>query len=435
MRATRRPCRRLVAHGLAAVLLLGACGRGVSEQRVSSPGTEPGAEVTDATPPPEATTSTIPAEPTTTSAPEPATTSSTVLAPTATTTTGKPKAGDPCASPTVTDFPLSAPGGKPAELVVAPDGVVWFTDNGAAAVGRLAPDGTVRMFPVSAGRQPASIGIGPGGEVWFTQYAWSEPAQPGDPPPATPGPSAIGRIGLDGTVTEFPLPTQANKWMGGDDPLSSAGPGGITAGPDGAMWFTESGAGQIGRIGPDGVITEYPVPRREGSPGSPFPYGIIPGPDGALWFHEQIAARLGRIDPGTKVITEYELHPRPSNRMEWSSGGPLVRGPDGGFWFGDWLTTIYRVGTSGLMTPFRIAPPADGIRAIVAGPDGQLWFADQRSPAVFRMTTKGVVTKLWVPPGAPKAWESFGGMTVAPDGAVWVTQPWANKITRLSCRS
>ncbi len=91
---------------------------------------------------------------------------------------------------------------------------------------------------------------------------------------------------------------------------------------------------------------------------------------------------------------------------------PAGPGPDGGFWFGDWLTTIYRVGTSGLTTPFRIAPAGRRLRAIVAGPDGQLWFADQRSPAVFRMTTKGVVTGSGVPPGAPKAWESFGGMAV-----------------------
>ncbi len=206
MRATRRPCRRLVAHGLAAVLLLGACGRGVPEQRVSSPGTEPGAEVTDATPPPEATTSTISAEPTTTSAPEPATTtSSTVLAPTRDDHDGQAEAGDPCASPTVTDFPLTAPGGKPAELVVAPDGVVWFTDNGAAAIGRVAPDGTVRMFPLSrpADSRPASGRPGRGGSGSLSTPG-SEPAPAAPPasrlqPRPGPSPAAIGRISPDGT--------------------------------------------------------------------------------------------------------------------------------------------------------------------------------------------------------------------------------------------
>jgi streptogramin lyase len=39
-----------------------------------------------------------------------------------------------------------------------------------------------------------------------------------------------------GTITEFPIPT------------ISSFPTGITAGPDGNLWFTESSGGKIGRI-------------------------------------------------------------------------------------------------------------------------------------------------------------------------------------------
>jgi streptogramin lyase len=39
-----------------------------------------------------------------------------------------------------------------------------------------------------------------------------------------------------GTITEFPIPT------------ISSFPTGITAGPDGNLWFTESSVGKIGRI-------------------------------------------------------------------------------------------------------------------------------------------------------------------------------------------
>ena len=35
---------------------------------------------------------------------------------------------------------------------------------------------------------------------------------------------------------------------------------GITTGPDGNLWFTEFGAGKIGRITPSGSITEFPIP-------------------------------------------------------------------------------------------------------------------------------------------------------------------------------
>ena len=46
---------------------------------------------------------------------------------------------------------------------------------------------------------------------------------------------------------EFPIPT------------INSSPYDITAGPDGALWFTEPGV-KIGRITTAGVITEYPVP-------------------------------------------------------------------------------------------------------------------------------------------------------------------------------
>jgi hypothetical protein len=37
-------------------------------------------------------------------------------------------------------------------------------------------------------------------------------------------------------------------------------PEGITTGPDGALWFTERGGNQIGRITPSGQVREFPLP-------------------------------------------------------------------------------------------------------------------------------------------------------------------------------
>jgi streptogramin lyase len=66
------------------------------------------------------------------------------------------------------------------------------------------------------------------------------------------------------TITEYPLPV-----------ASSATPGGISAGPDGALWFTEVGGNKIGRITMSGMITEYPVPTAASNPTA-----ITNGPDG-----------------------------------------------------------------------------------------------------------------------------------------------------------
>ncbi|KUL43860.1 Virginiamycin B lyase [Streptomyces violaceusniger] len=80
-----------------------------------------------------------------------------------------------------------------------------------------------------------------------------------------------------------------------------AGPYALTGGPDGALWFTEIGAGQIGRITVDGTVTEYPLPDREARP-----HAITPGPDGALWFTEWGRGRIGRLTADGR-ITAYDL--------------------------------------------------------------------------------------------------------------------------------
>ncbi len=51
----------------------------------------------------------------------------------------------------------------------------------------------------------------------------------------------IGRITTKGKITEFPLPTRCESPLGCE-------PFGITAGPDGNLWFTESSGNKIWRI-------------------------------------------------------------------------------------------------------------------------------------------------------------------------------------------
>src|ERR1700682_2128390 len=59
--------------------------------------------------------------------------------------------------------------------------------------------------------------------------------------------NSIGKVTPDGSITEFPIPT----------PFSF--PALITSCPDGSIWFTEAAANQIGRVARDGTITEFPV--------------------------------------------------------------------------------------------------------------------------------------------------------------------------------
>jgi virginiamycin B lyase len=80
-----------------------------------------------------------------------------------------------------------------------------------------------------------------------------------------------------GTVTEFPV---------------KSSPLGITAGPDGALWFTESAAA-IGRITTSGVIKEFHINTTNSEPTA-----ITTGPDGNLWFTEGGTNKIGYISSG-----------------------------------------------------------------------------------------------------------------------------------------
>lgn len=69
------------------------------------------------------------------------------------------------------------------------------------------------------------------------------------------------------TFTEYPLP------------MPESGPYGITAGKDGALWFTENQGNKIGRITTSGEITEYPLPVENAGA-----LVITAGPDLTIWF-------------------------------------------------------------------------------------------------------------------------------------------------------
>ena len=66
----------------------------------------------------------------------------------------------------------------------------------------------------------------------------------------------------------------------------------ITAGPDGAMWFTNQGTNSIGRITTTGQITTFT------GTGISRPDGITAGPDGNLWFTNYGNNSITRMTPG-----------------------------------------------------------------------------------------------------------------------------------------
>ena len=168
----------------------------------------------------------------------------------------------------VTEYPTSSPGSVPEDIVRGPDGRMWFSEQGMAALGAITGTGVVRNYQ----SRPA-----------VQRSAW--PSAPTDGCGSqNSSATASARSPTSCANTEYPLPVE------------NAAPHDITAGPDGRLWFTEPNTGQIGAITPSGVVTEYSVAMTRSGVRD-----IVSGPDGRLWFSEFTANKIGAITTTGKV--------------------------------------------------------------------------------------------------------------------------------------
>jgi virginiamycin B lyase len=162
--------------------------------------------------------------------------------------------------------------------------------------------------------------------------------------------------------------------------------GGLAAGPDGNIWFTEPLQSQIVRMTPSGQMTEFPVP-------AAAPYQIVVGPDGALWFIAASGPRLGRIS-SQGAVTFYSL---PEDRH--SGIGGLAVGADGNLWYTDGQH-VGRVTPAGVATIFRFPadfPSVEGFPTpLIEGPDGNLWALDLIPGTLWRITPSGSIMQVYI---------------------------------------
>jgi streptogramin lyase len=149
-----------------------------------------------------------------------------------------------------------------------------------------------------------------------------------------------------GFVTRFPVPT------------AGACASGITSGPDGNLWFTEHYRNKIGRMTPDGQVTEF----RIGPVDQNFPNEIVTGPDGNLWATSNFGV-LHKVTP-MGVITDIPA----------SAYGPLTAG--GGYLWTGSTTAISRVSTTGTIQSFNLPDSDHTPLGIAFGSDGAVWFPE-----------------------------------------------------------
>jgi virginiamycin B lyase len=275
-------------------------------------------------------------------------------------------------------------------------GSVWMTDRSYRTVDKVASC-KISDYSGPTLQDPLRIAEGPDGALWLTNSARATT-------------ESITRVSTRGHVTNFAGPSGALD---------------ITAGLDGALWF--SGRDDFGhpirpmpgRITTDGSVTRYPDPKAEGDQPS-----ITQGPDGALWFTSTAAPYIRRLstDGTIKYFRNAKL----------GVPGSIVTGPDGRLWFTmlDPVTgtpSVGRMTTGGHVTVLhddRIQSVGD----IVAGPTQRsgLWFTDPTGDQIGHITTRGAFSFVADPDSDPEF------ITLGPDGAFWFSNTAGNSIGRIT---
>jgi streptogramin lyase len=235
-----------------------------------------------------------------------------------------------------------SPGSSPSQITQGSDGNLWFTEPGNNALGRITQAGTVAQFALAglqASSSPLGITSGPNGLLYFTES----------------GADRVGSINpLAGSNAAVLATLRQSKVVPSGNGTGAAGLNGITVGPDGNLWFTESTASAVGRVTPDlASITEIPTPTAAASPA-----GITTGPDGALWFTESAVNQVGRLVPPGTISTV-------------AGNGTPSFGGDGG------PATLAVLG---------------GPSAVARDAAGDLYIADRNNDRVREVSSSGIIT-------------------------------------------
>jgi virginiamycin B lyase len=227
--------------------------------------------------------------------------------------TGRPAAsatGTPAATPaatsaatpdvaavTLVEFPVGR-GQHPHDVAPAVDGGVWYTAQHTGELGHLDPKtGATRMVRLGSGSSPHGVIVGPDGAPWITDS----------------GMNAMVRVDpASSEVKVFKLP-------GPNVNLNTAAFDG-----SGILWFTGQ-RGYFGRVDPkSGEVKVMEAPRGAG------PYGITATPDGGIFYSSLAGSHIASVDVRESVATPIDPPTaRQGARRVWSDS-------KGQIWVSEW---------------------------------------------------------------------------------------------------
>ncbi|MBV9788191.1 MAG: lyase [Chloroflexi bacterium] len=299
------------------------------------------------------------------------------------------------AQPTIQEYPVPA-GSRPHDVAPAADGSVWYTAQATGKLGRLDPaTGAVDEIPLGANSAPHGVIVGPDGAPWITDG----------------GLNAIVRVDPQtDEVRVFPLPENAR--------LANLN----TAAFDrqGRLWFTGQ-SGWYGRLDPaSGALEVFAAPRGRG------PYGITATPDGSIYYASLAGSHIARVDTETGQATAIEPPTAGQGaRRVWSDS-------QGRVWVSEWNAGQVAVYDPAAAAWREWPLPGENPQAyaVYVDEEDDIWLSDFGANALVRFDPRQETFEAFPLPSAGAAVRQILGRP----GEIWGAESAVDKLVVIRTR-
>jgi virginiamycin B lyase len=184
----------------------------------------------------------------------------------------------------------------------------------------------------------------------------------------------------------------------------------VAPAPDGGVWYTAQGSGELGWLDPATGATRHV----HLGPGA-RPHGVIVGPDGAPWITDGGLNAIVRVDPMSWAVDVYPLPPEFPN----ANLNTATFDHDGVLWFTGQAGVYGRFDPAEDVVEAWAAPRGRGPYGIATTPAGDVWYASLAGSHIARIDTVTGEATVIEPPrpgqGARRVWSDS-------EGRVWVSE-------------